>query len=385
MRFPRVGAAGNSGSIDLHVCGVLTNTAGTLARLDQVLSNNPLLPAIIYRSRLEAVRHMAAADGQLIDPWHLAAVLEGLRLRMPNDLRIIERGLIFDAARHALGFYQWLQTPDPLQEEAIECASAFLTSMGNAGGELITAARGIFQWIEEGGGRAAIWAALVRYWAEKKILINPLPITGAAALKPGVPWEFDGWLPTFLWEIGREAEQLLNMIWAMEWAWKTGRAAVHGKRKNSKLPFAVDLLAASPALSASSLANLIGVTIKSSTAMLDDLVTAGVAVEVTNRGKRRLFALHTMSPLRDVSASPRKPEPGRSRGRPRIYGADEALQIHEVGTPPVSPPPAPAIRFDYGDLDEALAALDAVVLKTKSFLDGFGTAVQRRDIPDYAD
>jgi hypothetical protein len=28
------------------------------------------------------VRRQAAVDGHAIDPWHLAAVLEGLRLRM---------------------------------------------------------------------------------------------------------------------------------------------------------------------------------------------------------------------------------------------------------------------------------------------------------------
>jgi hypothetical protein len=43
---------------------------------------------------LEAVRRQAAVDGQAIDPWHLAAVLEGLRLRMDHALRIIDRGMI---------------------------------------------------------------------------------------------------------------------------------------------------------------------------------------------------------------------------------------------------------------------------------------------------
>ncbi|HME21458.1 MAG TPA: hypothetical protein VKI44_08955 [Acetobacteraceae bacterium] len=41
-----------------------------------------MLCNILYRARLEAVRRQAAVDGLSIDPWHLAAVLEGLRLRM---------------------------------------------------------------------------------------------------------------------------------------------------------------------------------------------------------------------------------------------------------------------------------------------------------------
>jgi hypothetical protein len=72
------------------------------ARVDQALTGHPLLPAFLYRTRLEAVRRQAAVDGQAIDPWHLAAVLEGLRLRMDHALRIIDRGMILDAARHAL-------------------------------------------------------------------------------------------------------------------------------------------------------------------------------------------------------------------------------------------------------------------------------------------
>jgi hypothetical protein len=44
------------------------------SREDQALALHPLLPAFLYRTRLEAVRQ-AAVDGTAIDPWHLAAVL----------------------------------------------------------------------------------------------------------------------------------------------------------------------------------------------------------------------------------------------------------------------------------------------------------------------
>ena len=67
---------------------------GAVARVDQALIGHPLRPAFLYRTRLEAVRRQAAVDGQAIDPWHLAAVLEGRRLRMDHALRIIDRGVI---------------------------------------------------------------------------------------------------------------------------------------------------------------------------------------------------------------------------------------------------------------------------------------------------
>ena len=84
----------------------LALAAAGIARLDQAVANHPLGPAFLYRVRLEAVRRQAAVDGQAIDPWHLAAILEGQRLRMDHALRIIDRGTIFAAARHALGLHQ---------------------------------------------------------------------------------------------------------------------------------------------------------------------------------------------------------------------------------------------------------------------------------------
>ena len=88
----RAGPAWNH--VDPKLSGALERAARAIARLDQSLNGHPLLPAFLYRARLEAVRRQAAVDGQLIDPWHLAAVLEGLRMRMDHELRIIDRGVI---------------------------------------------------------------------------------------------------------------------------------------------------------------------------------------------------------------------------------------------------------------------------------------------------
>ena len=98
------------------LAGALAQAAAAIARLDQALAGHPLLPAFLHRARLEAVRRQAAVDGLVIDPWHLAAVLEGCRLRMDGALRIIDRGAILAAARHALDLHQWLVAPDFDQE-----------------------------------------------------------------------------------------------------------------------------------------------------------------------------------------------------------------------------------------------------------------------------
>ena len=112
--------------LDPALAGALACAAGAFARLDQALAGHPLLPAFLHRSRLEAVRRQAAVDGQAIDLWHLAAVLEGLRLRMDGTLRIIDRGAILAAARHALDLHQWLVAPDFDQEGAVRQAEQVL-------------------------------------------------------------------------------------------------------------------------------------------------------------------------------------------------------------------------------------------------------------------
>ena len=76
----------------------LARAERAIARLDQALRSHPLEPAFLYRARLEAVRQQAGVDGQAIDPWHLAAMLEGLRLRMDPTIGMLDRGLLFSAA-----------------------------------------------------------------------------------------------------------------------------------------------------------------------------------------------------------------------------------------------------------------------------------------------
>src|SRR5689334_4593805 len=111
---------------DAAVAAALARAAAALARLDHALAAHPLRPAFLFRFRLEAVRCQADVDGQAVDPWHLAALLEGLRLRMEGALRIVDRGAVFAAARHALHLHQWLASPDEAQRAETARAAAQL-------------------------------------------------------------------------------------------------------------------------------------------------------------------------------------------------------------------------------------------------------------------
>jgi len=365
-RAPLDGLTRTAPADPMVLAAALAGAASAIARLDQALASHPLALAFLYRVRLESVRRMAAVDGQLIDPWHLAATIEGLRLRMDPYLRIIDRGDILDKAKFALGLHQWIVEPDFDQEGEVQRAEGMLAAQPASVPPLIAAAQGLRDWIETGETRPAMRSAMIRFWRKRGLLGLPIPLTGAASLGPEQSWEREDWLPAFLRAIEREAADALDLLYAMERAWFEARRSTAGCRKDSHVTAAVDLLAAAPVLSATTLARILGIAIKSAIRILDALVTSEIAIEVTHRSKRRLFGLQGLAPLRHVVRSPYRPDPSRGPGRPR-HDVDE--EEAEVAPPPL-PPLTPLERrdFDYTALEEAMAHLDAVVRSSRQAL-----------------
>jgi hypothetical protein len=367
--------------LDPALAGALAQAAAALARLDQALAGHPLLPAFLHRARLDAVRRQAAVDGQAIDPWHLAAVLEGFRLRMDGALRIIDRGAILAAARHALDLHQWLVAPDFDQEGAVQQAEKRLAAAAaSAATPLLAAATGLHTWLGgdgqtggdghgggdgsgDGGARPPMRAAMVRFWVSQRLLRAPVPLTGARALRPDTPWQRDTWMPAFLSALADEAADGLDRLVAMDRTWRAARHAVAGRRRHSRAAAAVDLLAAAPLVSASSLAAGLGMAVKNATLLLDDFCATGIAIEVTHRSKRRLFGLTGLAPLRDVVRPPYRPEPGRGRGRPPLE-AEDAITVPAL--PPV--PPLDRQPFDYSDLAHWMTQMDQTIRQARRTL-----------------
>ena len=350
--------------LDLDLASALEYAAASIARLDQALNGHPLLPAFLYRSRLEAVRRQAAVDGQAIDPWHLAAVLEGLRLRMDQALGIIDRGQIFEAANHAFKLHQWLTAPDFDQEGDIQQATRCLGSGSGGRSPLLAAARSIHAWLDQGGGRAPMRAALVRHWTATKLLRAPVPLTGPKALRADTPWDEGAWVAAFLTALADEALDHLQLLFGMDHAWRIARRTGAGERRTSRSTLAIDIMAAAPLVSASSLAAGLSMAVNNASALLERFCADGIAVEVTHRSKRRLFGLAGLAPLRDGTAPPRRPEPGRGRGRPTSC-RDRVPEM--VIAPPVEPSFARISRadFDYSDLSRWMAHADHVIRQTQ--------------------
>ncbi len=229
-RFPSMSRAA-FGHPDL--ANALQQAASTMGRLDEALDAHPLLPAFLHRARLEAVRRQAAADGHAIDPWQLAAVIEGLRLRLDGASRIIDRGAILEAGRTALGYYGWLARPNPSQEGQIQDAERHLTSR-DMPTTLLSAALQFRSWLEAGGTRPPARVALIRYWRLCQLLRVPAPVTGARALSSDAPEELPDWVCAFFYALAAEAQEQQELLRSMEQTWLAARHKVAGRRSTSR-------------------------------------------------------------------------------------------------------------------------------------------------------
>ncbi|HTH99816.1 MAG TPA: hypothetical protein VL752_02620 [Acidisoma sp.] len=267
--------------------------------------------------------------------------------------------------------------PDFDQEGEIQRAEAMLAMQPASLPPLIAAAMGFRAWVEAGETRASMRAAMIRFWRKHHLLRLPVPLTGAASLRAEQSWDWELWAPAFLGPIEREAADGLDLLYALERAWFSARRAMAGRRKDAHDARAVDVLGAAPVLSATTLARVLGIALKNAIRILDTLVAAEIAVEVTHRSKRRLFALAGLAPLREVVRPPYRPEPGRGPGRQRYEIEHDAPEMAPSPLPPLTPVERRA--FDYTALEEAMAHLDVVVRQARRNLGtsaeaGLGTA-----------
>jgi hypothetical protein len=353
----------------------LEATATALARLDSALDSHPLAAAWLYRARLDAARREAAVDGELIDPWHLAALIEGVRFRVMGDTPI-DRGATFAAARHALDLYCWRVRPDPVRQEEIALAAAHLEERAGPRSPLVGAAFGVHAWIAGGGGRGPMRAALSRYWVERGVSRLPLPLSGAASLSAEAPRGAGAWTGEFLRALAVEAADGLHLLRVLERGWHAGRHAVRERRRGSYATAAVDVLAAAPVVSAPMLAAALGIAAKNAGRLLESFTILGIAVEVTHRSKRRLYGLKHLAPLREATQAARRGlVTARGRGRPRSGGAAPAEVIPPVSQraaiAPSPPLPRAALEeFEFAELDRWMAAADEAIRRAQRAIVG---------------
>jgi hypothetical protein len=326
--------------------------------LDQQLRRHPLREAVLFRARLEAARQCAAVDGFLIDPWQLAASLEGLRPRIRGQ-DVYERGSEVDALRYAFEQYQWLARASASQEERMtEALGRAALPVGRLG-VLWGSALAFREWIEAGEARAPFRGALVRLWQKEGVFGGLYPVTGAAAFRTGSSWDERRWIPAWLGALEREAAGIRDMVHTLERSWQDARAQAGDQRRNSKAALAIDIIAAHPVISATTLAARLSVSVQAACVLLERFVERELVVDVTRRSARRLFALKDLVLLREAIKQPKKTVPGRKRGRPRL--GDEADPVdQDVASVEEMFRPLPRWQPDFSELEAAMKAVDTL-------------------------
>jgi hypothetical protein len=339
------------------VAPALTRTALAFGALDQQLRRHPLREAVLFRARLEAARQCAAVDGFLIDPWQLAASLEGLRPRIRGQ-DVYERGSEVDALRYAFEQYQWLARSSESQEEriteAFRCAALPVGRLGVLWGSALA----FREWIEAGEARAPFRGALVRLWQTEGVFSGAYPITGAAAFRVRTPWDERRWIPAWLSALEHEAAGIRDMVHTLERSWRDARAQAGAQRRNSKAALAIDIIAAHPVISATTLAARLSISVQAACVLLGRFVERGLVVDVTWRSARRLFALKDLAPLRESVQKPCRPLDGRKLGRPRVN--EIVVQEEEDPIENATPQLCPRWHPDFSELEAAMAFVDAL-------------------------
>jgi hypothetical protein len=142
---------------------------------------------------------------------------------------------------------------------------------------------------------------------------------------------------------------------------------VAARRRVSHAAASIDILAATPLISATSLAAASVSPSRVPSGCWTALVGSGVVVEATRRSKWRLFGLKGTAPLGEAVRPPYRPEPGRGRGWTPILAVDDDV----AGLPLPLPPLTPIERrsFDYADLQHCMEQLDLVLRQTRRWLD----------------
>src|SRR3954452_1061555 len=360
---------------DLFVSGRIVTAleaAVAVGRLDAALAGNPLRRAWTFWSELDAARRHAEADGRRVDLFRLAAHLHGLPLRLGDTASAPERGREIAGLNHAVALRSWMAAPDPEQARLRDIALDSLRDRGGGQPALVATAQGMLDWLAGRGSPPALRAALPLYLRDRGITIHVLAaVTGGDALRAGAS-DPDGFTVRFLEAVRREAADGRDLLLTMEREWRAARLRIDhraGARSNSRLPAAVDLLAASPLLSISALADALGCSVEGASRMLDALVGLEVAAEVTGRtgrGARRLYGLKRLLPIRAETTAGRRRTQGGQRGRPkRVLTAPFAELLDESGAAGVTPDAElvepvrlAAVSFDFDALDRLIAAAD---------------------------
>jgi len=381
-RAPQPAALPGFGVMGWGLLRAIEDTARRIGALDQALHGHPLAPAWTLHQRLAAVVRECRVDGHLVDAHRLAALTAGLRpTEVAAGLSPADRAPQVLALAHALDLHAWHAASLDDEEGAGGAVRDAHRALGAESGvpALIAAGAGLWRWLESGGERGPARAAIPHLLASRGLSRRPLTgLTGAAAL--GVLHagsRGSSWLTAFVDAVGREADDGLERLHRLEQAWAAAREALKSRasqprrravRSGAGIARALDLIAAQPLTGPARLAGLLGLSLRQSGAICEELASLGAVAELTGRRTRRLYGLETLAPIRLNTAGPRPV--GRRRRK-----LDDVLtsQQSDRDTPrPPLPPPSPLPELEViitaEDWDALMKETDRAIARSRAAL-----------------
>lgn len=297
------------------VAGAAEAAALAIGRLDQALHHHPLRLAWAHRARLRSALAAVALNGWRVDAEVLYARLAGLPIRHEHD---------YGAASRALRMAWAIATTCGDKALADDGADYDDADAGTAEDTplrlLVSDARLLVEQMHEARERrgaillgaadtawdmrwqtdvepGVIHAALPAYLAQAGL--TSVPLYGLAAFPArGERDERDEWTVSFLKALAKAADAERSHLGGLGLAWQGWVQKVESRprRSTSSLPVLLPLVAQSPALSPVLASKCLGVTVRGSSLLLNELEELGVVIEVTGRRAGRLFVAADLRP-----------------------------------------------------------------------------------------
>ena len=248
---------------------------------------------------------------------------------------------------------------------------------------MLGAALGVRAWLDNGGDRPPLRAALARHWQHCGLLPIAVPLLTGAQAFSAMPRPTELWTAEFLKALAEEAEAGIALLRRLERQWLAARAAIRGRRRDSHAAVAIDILAAAPIVSATSLAHSLDIAIKNAAALLDVVCRA--------RHRDRSHPSLEAPPVRAQApgaiarnSGTTAPRAAASRARDAgsgLRGADDAVAPDTAprAAEPLRFTPLERKEFEFSDLDDWMREADQLIRRSQAVLDRL--AHERRATP----
>ncbi len=311
-----------------------------VARLDEALRGDPLLPAWRQRAMVREAARAAASDGLMVDMVRLGGLLAGLPLRHLAD---------FGAERHALEVLVGLRnlaanTPN----DRVRAALSRMKAEHKPGRNLLeAAARGMLAHLADGGAREDARLALPLYLLDTGVVRSgPLPcLTGSGAFRAeGSPRDLAaGFHEALCRDLAGEARNGLDDLIDLRRAWRSWRRRLGPRRSTSQLPALVDYAAACQAVTPAQVAQHFDLSLRGAGKLLAELAELGILVDASGR---ETWKVYVTEDLKSVREEVERVQPAR---------AGDPTPSPKPGKPP--PPRPAALEADPLELADDLSGL----------------------------